>query len=86
MAKLIIEFFKQGNRKALKFLGRQLGMSRNEMVGLAKHTVKKETIASKPKKLTIAEKIEALANDPEKAKNFLSNMGRVMDENVKKHR
>ena len=82
MARLIMGFFTRGNFKALKFLGRQLRMPGDQMLKVAKHTMNKKA-PSAPK--TIAEKIEALSNNPDAAKNFLSNVRRQMNQNVKKY-
>jgi hypothetical protein len=82
MARLIMGFFARGNFKALKFLGKQLRMPGEQMLKVAKHTVNKN-VPSAPK--TIAQKIEALSNNPDAANNFLGNVGRQMSENVKKY-
>ena len=82
MARLILNFLRQRNFKALKMLSKQLRMPGRNMLKTAKETVEKAPID----RHYWAERVEKIRRNPEASKNFLGNMQRVMDENVKKYK
>tara|TARA_R100000781_G_C4044184_1_gene115116 strand:- start:278 stop:586 length:309 start_codon:yes stop_codon:yes gene_type:complete len=96
MAKLIMTFFKQGNRKALYNLSNQLRLHPTQMLTRAHITIGDALKASKPaksltraeklrKKPTVQDKLNEINNNPEMIDNIMGNFQKAMKRNVKKY-